>query len=101
MSDRPFLDPGDETSPEARIRAAETAAELRRAMETEEKLARAEPGAVLRLKGGAVCTLIKRGREAPPLMLILRQGEGPEREVPLTDIAEVLWTPGQPSRSDR
>ena len=82
MSDRPFLDPGDETSPEARIRAAEMAA-------------------VLRLKDGAVCTLVKRGREAPPLTLILRQGEGPEREVPLTDIAEVLWTPGQPSRSDR
>lgn len=95
MSDRPF--PEDETTPEARIRAAEKVAELRRAMETEEKLARAEPGALLRLKDGAVCTLVKRGREAPPLTLVVRQGDAPEREIPVTEVAGVLWSPGQPS----
>ena len=88
MSDRPF--PEDETTPEARIRAAEKAAELRRAMETEEKLARVEPGAVLRLRDGTVCTLVKRGREVPPLTLIIQHGDGPEREIPLTDVALVL-----------
>lgn len=88
MSHRPF--PEDQTSPEARIRAAEKAAELRWAMETEEKLARAAPGAVLRLKDGTICTLVTRGREAPPLTLIVRQGESPEREVSLTDVAGVL-----------
>jgi hypothetical protein len=90
MSDRSFLDPGDEVAPEARIRAAEKAVELRRSMETEEKLARAEPGAVLKLVDGTECTMVKRGREAPPLTLIIRQGDGPEREIPLTDVALVL-----------
>ena len=90
MSDRSFLNPGDEVSPEARIRAAEKAVELRRAMETEEKLARAEPGAVLKLIDGTVCTMVKRGREAPPLTLVVRHGEEPEREIPLTDVALVM-----------
>ena len=99
MSDRPFPEPG--TSPEARIRAAEKAAELRRAMEREERLAKAEPGAVLELIDGTVCTLVKRGRETPPLTLIVRHRRGPEREIPLTDVAEVLWSPGQPSGGDR
>jgi hypothetical protein len=88
MSERPFFK--DETAPEARIQAAEKAAELRRAMETEEKLARAGPGAILKLKDGTECTLVKRGREAPPLTLIVRQGESPEREIPLTKVAGVL-----------
>jgi hypothetical protein len=99
MSDRPFRE--DETSLEARIRAAEKVAELRRAMETEENLARAGPGAILRLKDGTVCSLVKRGREAPPLTLIVRRGERPEHEIPLTDVAEVLWSPGQSSGLDR
>jgi hypothetical protein len=100
MSDPPIRDSGD-VSPEARIRAAEKAAELRRAMEREERLAKAEPGAVLELIDGTVRTLVKRGREAPPLTLIVRQGEGPELEIPVTDVAEVLWSPGQPSGTDR
>ena len=99
MSDSPIRDPGD-VSPEARIRAAEKAAELRRAMEREEKLAKAQPGAVLELIDGTVCTLVKRGREAPPLTLIVRHGRGPEQEIPPKDVAEVLWSPGQPSGTD-
>jgi hypothetical protein len=101
MSDRPFRDPGDEMSPEARIRAAEQAAELRRAMEREERLAKAQPGAVLELIDGTVCTLVKRGREAPPLTLIVQHGSEPEREIPNTDVAEVLWSPGAARESDR
>ena len=97
MSENSSGDLGDKRPAEARIRAAEHAAELRRAMETEEKLARAEPGAVLRLKDGTVCTLVKRGREAPPLTLIIQEGQAPEREIPLTDVAGVLWSRGQPS----
>ena len=57
----------DEMTPEARIRAAEKAAELRRAMEREEQVAKAKPGAVLVLIDGTVSMLVKRGREAPPL----------------------------------
>ena len=98
MSDRRF--PEEETTPEARIRAAEKAAELRRAMETEEKLARAQPGAALRLKDGTVCTLVMRGREASPLTLIVRQGVAPEREIQLTEVAEVLPSRGQPPRTE-
>jgi hypothetical protein len=90
MSDRSFLDPRNEMSSEARMRAAEKAVELRRAMETEEKLAKAEPGVVLTLVDGTECTMVKRGREALPLTLIVRQGDGPEREIPITDVAMVL-----------
>jgi hypothetical protein len=50
------------------------------------------PGAVLRLVDGSICTMVKPGRQAPPLTVFVRQAE-PEREIPLADVGEVMWSP--------
>jgi hypothetical protein len=54
---------------------------------------RPKPGAVLRLVDGSVATMVKPGRQAPPLTVIVRRQAEPEREIPLTDVAEVMWSP--------
>jgi hypothetical protein len=51
------------------------------------------PGAVLLLIDGTVCTMVKPGRQAPPLTVIVRQQAEPEREIPLADVTEVMWSP--------
>ena len=51
------------------------------------------PGAVLRLIDGNVCTMVKPGRQAPPLTIFVRQRAEPEREIPLADVREVMWSP--------
>lgn len=33
------------------------------------------------------------GREAPPLTVFVRQKAEPEREIPLADVADVMWSP--------
>ena len=53
-----------------------------------------KPGAVLRLVDGTVCTMVKPGRQAPPLTVFVRQRAEPEREIPLADVGEVMWSPG-------
>ena len=52
------------------------------------------PGAVLLLVNGSVATMVKPGRQAPPLTVIVRQKDEPEREIPLADVGEVMWSPG-------
>jgi hypothetical protein len=51
-------------------------------------------GAVLLLIDGSVCTMVKPGRQAPPLTVIVRAPAEPEREIPLADVGEVMWSPG-------
>ena len=51
------------------------------------------PGAVLRLLDGSICTMLKPGRQAPPLTVIVRQRGEPEREIPLAEVGEVMWSP--------
>jgi hypothetical protein len=53
-----------------------------------------KPGAVLRLVEGQVCTMVKSGRQAPPLTVIVGQQAEPEREILLADVGEVMWSPG-------
>jgi hypothetical protein len=50
-------------------------------------------GAILRLNDGTVCTMVKPGRQSPPLTVFVRQKGQPEREIALDDVAEVLWSP--------
>jgi hypothetical protein len=49
------------------------------------------PGAVLLLTDGSICTMVKPARQAPPLTVIVRPQAGPE--LPLADVAEVMWSP--------
>ena len=51
------------------------------------------PGSVLRLADGSICTMVKPGRQAPPLTVFVRRQAEPEREIPLADIGEVMWSP--------
>jgi hypothetical protein len=51
------------------------------------------PGAVLCFIDGTICTMVKPGRQAPPLTVIVRQQAEPEREIPLADVGEVMWLP--------
>jgi hypothetical protein len=37
--------------------------------------------------------MVKPGRQAPPLTVIVRRQAEPEREIPLTDVGEVMWSP--------
>jgi hypothetical protein len=37
--------------------------------------------------------MVKPGRQAPPLTVIVRQRAEPEREIPLADVGEVMWSP--------
>ena len=37
--------------------------------------------------------MVKPGRQAPPLTVIVRQRTEPEREIPLADVGEVIWSP--------
>jgi hypothetical protein len=51
------------------------------------------PGAVLLLVDGSICTMVKPGRQAPPLTIFVRRQSEPEREIPLADVADVMWSP--------
>ncbi len=51
------------------------------------------PGAVLELIDGTICTMVKPGRHAPPLTIFMRQRGEAEREIPLAEVAKVLWSP--------
>jgi len=37
--------------------------------------------------------MVKPGRQAPPLTVFVRQRAEPEREIPLADVSEVMWSP--------
>ena len=50
-------------------------------------------GYVLQLADGSICTMVKPGREAPPLTVFVKQQQNPEREIPLAEVAAVMWSP--------
>jgi hypothetical protein len=37
--------------------------------------------------------MVKPGRQAPPLTVFVRQRAEAEREIPLADVGEVMWSP--------
>jgi hypothetical protein len=37
--------------------------------------------------------MVKSGRQAPPLTVIVRRQAEPEREVSLAEVGEVMWSP--------
>jgi hypothetical protein len=37
--------------------------------------------------------MVRPGRQAPPLTVIVRRQAEPEREIPLADVGEVMWSP--------
>jgi hypothetical protein len=45
------------------------------------------------LVDGSICTMVKAGRQAPPLTVFVRRQAEPEREIPLADVGEVMWSP--------
>jgi hypothetical protein len=49
-------------------------------------------GAVLRLTDGTIFTMVKPGRQAPPLTVIVRQRAEAERKIPPADVGEVMWS---------
>lgn len=52
-----------------------------------------KPGAVLLLTDGQIWIFVRHGRRSPPLTIYVTQGGGPEREIPLGNLAEVMWSP--------
>jgi hypothetical protein len=38
--------------------------------------------------------MVKPGRQAPPLTVIVRRQAEPEREILLAAVGEVMWSPG-------
>jgi hypothetical protein len=59
-----------------------------------EPVRKAPPGgSVLRLTDGTICTMVRPGREASPLTIFVRHRRDPEREIPLKEVAQVMWAP--------
>jgi hypothetical protein len=48
---------------------------------------------VLLLSDGKICTMVRGGREFSPVTIFIIQRDGPEREIPLADVAQVMWSP--------
>jgi hypothetical protein len=42
---------------------------------------------------GTICIVVKPGRQASPLIVFVRREGEPEREIPLADVGEVMWSP--------
>jgi hypothetical protein len=37
--------------------------------------------------------MVKSGQQAPPLTIVVQQRAELEREIPLADVGEVMWSP--------
>ncbi len=51
------------------------------------------PGVVLPLTDSDIWSFVKHGHRTPPLTILVRQLGGADREIPLTDVARVMWSP--------